>query len=77
MLCRLENKLIAKGLELSFEPTIGNFDQEHNENWYSYLNYFTSTLTQYVPVFPSYRNQSIDLLRKSIDWFLYEGNTDT
>ena len=46
MLCRLENKLIAKGLELSFEPTIGNFDQEHNENWYSYLNYFTSTLTQ-------------------------------
>ena len=44
--CRLENKLIAKVLELSFEPTIGNFDQEHNENWYSYLNYFTSTLTQ-------------------------------
>ena len=26
---------------------------------------------------PSYRNQSTDLLRKSIDWFLYEGNTDT
>lgn len=44
--CRLENKLIAKVLELSFEPTIGNFDQEHNENWYSNLNYFTSTLTQ-------------------------------
>ena len=28
-----------------------------------------------MPVFPSYRNQSIDLHRKSIDWFLYEGNT--
>ena len=26
-------------------------------------------------VLPSYRNQSIDLLCKSIDWFLYEGNT--
>ena len=26
---------------------------------------------------PSYRNQSIDLHSKSIDWFLYEGNTDT
>ena len=26
-------------------------------------------------VLPSYRNQSIDLLYKSIDWFLYEGNT--
>ena len=24
---------------------------------------------------PSYRNQSIDLLCKSVDWFLYEGNT--
>ena len=28
-----------------------------------------------MPVLPSYRNQSIDLLCKSIDWFLYEGNT--
>ena len=27
------------------------------------------------PVLPSYRNQSIDLLCKSLDWFLYEGNT--
>ena len=28
-----------------------------------------------MPVLPSYRHQSIDLLCKSIDWFLYEGNT--
>ena len=27
-----------------------------------------------MPVLPSYRNQSIDLQSKSIDWFLYEGN---
>ena len=26
-------------------------------------------------VLPSYRNKSIDLLCKSIDWFLCEGNT--
>ena len=26
---------------------------------------------------PSYRNQSIDLHSKLIDWFLYEGNTGT
>ena len=26
-------------------------------------------------VLPSYRNQSIDLLSKLINWFLYEGNT--
>ena len=28
-----------------------------------------------MPELPSYRNQSIDLHIKSIDWFLYEGNT--
>ena len=26
-------------------------------------------------MFPSYRNESTDLLCKSADWFLYEGNT--
>ena len=30
-------------------------------------------LTHEMPVLPSYRNQSIDLLCKSIDWFLSEG----
>ena len=34
-------------------------------------------LTHEVPVLPSYRNQLIDLHSKSIDWFLYEGNTGT
>ena len=33
-----------------------------------------SELTFFMPMFPSYRNQSIDLQWKSIDWFLYEGN---
>ena len=28
-----------------------------------------------MPVLPSYKNQSIDLLYKSVDQFLYEGNT--
>ena len=28
-----------------------------------------------MPVLTSYRNQSIDLQGKSIDWFLYEVNT--
>ena len=28
-----------------------------------------------MPALPSYRNQAIDLLCKSIDWFLHEGNT--
>ena len=37
----------------------------------------TIKLTHYVPVLPSYRNQSIDLHSKSIHWFLYEGNNST
>ena len=32
-------------------------------------------LNYWVPVFSSYRNQSIDLHNKSVDWFLYESNT--
>ena len=28
-----------------------------------------------MPVLSSYRNQLIGILCKSIDWFLYEGNT--
>ena len=31
-------------------------------------------LTLERPMFPSYRNQSVDLLCKSTDWFLYDGN---
>ena len=31
-------------------------------------------LTFFMPMFPSYRNQSTDLYYKSIDWFLYEMN---
>ena len=28
------------------------------------------------PMFPSYRNQSVDSQSKSTDWFLYHGNID-
>ena len=38
---------------------------------------FFIKLTHQVPVLPSYRNQSIDVPSKLIDWFLYEGNTGT
>ena len=31
-------------------------------------------VTDQTPKLPSYRNQSIDLQGKSIDWFLYDGN---
>ena len=38
---------------------------------------FVFVLTHQVPVLPSYKNQSIDLPCKSVDWFQYEGNTGT
>ena len=41
------------------------------------VNLFFTQLTHEVPVLPSYRNQSIDLHSKSVDCFLYEGNTGT
>ena len=41
------------------------------------LLFLLLTLTHQVPVLPPYRNQSINLHSKSIDWFLHEGNTGT
>ena len=46
------------------------FSQGEKSYWFSPLS-----LTHEIPVLLSYRNQSIDLRSKSIDWFLYEGNT--
>ena len=37
---------------------------------YYFLNHISLTLSWRKPI--SYRNQSIDLLRKSVDWFLYD-----
>ena len=37
--------------------------------------YLLTCLTHLVPVLLSYRNLSTDLLCKSNDWFLFEGNT--
>ena len=31
------NKLTPRGLDLSFEPTIGNYDQQSVDKWYSNL----------------------------------------
>ena len=36
----IENKLIPKGLELLLEPTVGDYDQEFIDNWYSNLKEF-------------------------------------
>ena len=35
---------------------------------------YYETLTLSRPMLPSYRNLSVDLLCRSTDWFLYDGN---
>ena len=35
---------------------------------------FENILSFSQPMFPSYRNQSVDFQSKSTDWFLYDGN---
>ena len=50
-------------LRLSFESVTEN-------RWSFYLIWCCLTLSWRRPL--SYRNQSIDLLRKSVDWFLYD-----
>ena len=39
-----------------------------------FINTSLPALTHETPKLPSYRNQSIDLLCKSTDWFLFDGN---
>ena len=54
----IENKLTPKGLELSLEPTIGNYDQEFIDNLYSNLKEFYFTLMK-------------DIVEKPILWKNY------
>ena len=42
--CCIAEKLIPKGLKLELEPTIGNFDQEFVDKWYSKLKGFSLIL---------------------------------
>ena len=37
----IQEKLVPKGLELALELTIGNYDQEFIDNWYSSLEHFS------------------------------------
>ena len=46
-----------------------NLITEYTNNKASYKK-----LTHLMPKLPSYRNHSTDLLCKSIDWFIYDGN---
>ena len=59
----IAEKLIPKGLKLELEPTIGNFDQEFVDEWYSKLKGFSLILmkdiTTYCEKTIKYTNDSI------------------
>ena len=59
-----ENKLVPKGLELSLEPTIGNYDQKFIDDWYSNLKEFPLILMKYIAKF---LGKTIEETAKSID----------
>ena len=40
----MAKELVPKGLKLKLEPTIGNYDQEFVDTWYSKLKIFSLTL---------------------------------
>ena len=42
----IAEELVPKGLKLELEPTIGNYDQEFVDTWYSKLKTFSLTLTK-------------------------------
>ena len=46
-----QKKLVAKGSELPFEVTVGNFDQEFIDNWYSSLKKFSVILMVLIVTF--------------------------
>ena len=45
--CIQENPVL-KGLEITLEPTIGNFDQEFIDNWYTNLKQFSIVLMKQI-----------------------------
>ena len=61
--CSHENSLLSKALCRVWSKSSA---EGRCLRWY----------TVQLKLLPSYRNQSIELLSKSIDWFLYAGNFD-
>ena len=47
----IQEKHVPKGLELSLDPTIGNYDQEFIDNWISNLKDFSLVLMKQVVTF--------------------------
>ena len=47
----IQEKLVPKGLELSLEPAVGNYDQEFIDNWYSNLKDFSRILMKQTVAF--------------------------
>ena len=47
----IQEKFVPKGLEITLEPTIGNFDQVFVDNWYTDLKQFSIVLLKQIVVY--------------------------
>ena len=61
-------------LKTVFELMISQRTQTKARSCNQFFSFRVEAVTFFMPMFPAYRNQSIDLQCTSIDWFLYERN---
>ena len=54
-----QENLVPKGLNITLEPTIGNFDQDFIDNWYNNLKQFSTVLMKQIVVFYGKKEQKL------------------
>ena len=59
----IQENLVPKGLETTLEPTIGKFDQEFVDNWYTNLNQVTVVLMKQTA---AYRDKAEQKTQKAL-----------
>ena len=55
----IQQNLVLKGLEITLEPTIGNFDQDYVNNWYINLKKFSIVLMKPIVTYCDTKTMSI------------------
>ena len=63
--CIQENPVL-KGLEITLEPTIGNFDQEFIDNWYTNLKQFSIVLMKQIVAYSDKTEQKTQKQNKTM-----------
>lgn len=54
-----QENLVPKGLNITLEPTIGNFDQDFIDNWHNNLKQFSTVLMKQIVAFYGKKEQKL------------------